>query len=115
MLVIQKLLQARQLHEHLFTDGAYEPLQVRGRFQGHCVSFERTGAGRSILVLVPRLASRVGITPIGDAWGDTHVLPVTVPRQWVDVFTGARHEGAGELSLAQVLKDLPFTVLFSET
>ena len=115
LFVIRSLLELRRQHPHLFNDGEYIPATVSGALAAHCIAFERRHEGISLLVLVPRLCSKLGPLPLGEAWTDAQVQPATVPSQgWRDHFTGALHPSAPELSLSSVFRDLPFAVLISE-
>jgi (1->4)-alpha-D-glucan 1-alpha-D-glucosylmutase len=115
LFVIRALLDLRRRQPQLFSEGEYVPVTVEGGFAEHCLAFERRHQGRSLLVLVPRLASKVGASPVGDAWADARVIPATRPNKgWRDVFTGATHLPGPDLALASVLTELPLAVLIDE-
>jgi (1->4)-alpha-D-glucan 1-alpha-D-glucosylmutase len=68
-----KLLRFRNSHADLFRRGNYLPLQTTGAFAESCVSFAREHDGKWIVVVAPRLSSRVGFPVTGDRWNDTAV------------------------------------------
>src|SRR5205814_3660619 len=73
MFLTQRLLRFRHEHADLFRRGNYLPLPARGTFADCCVSFGRELDGEWIMVIAPRLSSRVGFPPIGGKWKDTTV------------------------------------------
>jgi len=105
-----RLLVFRREHAALFKDGSYVPLSPSGQFADCCIAFAREWEEKKIVVLAPRLSSRVGFPPIGAAWGDTVVqLPISFGTR-CDLFTGRVAEG-GPLRLAEAFARLPFAVL----
>jgi len=113
----------RRRLEPLFVRGVYQPLLARGARASHVVAFARRYAGRVVVVVVPRLITRLTSDtrplPLGPAaWPDT---TLEIPRALVgaapfrDVFTGrprsaqVRHASA-TLALADVLADFPVAV-----
>ena len=65
-----------------------EPLSLTGEFADCCVAFAREPGGQTIVVLAPRLSSRVGFPPIGEAWRDTAVQLPNGFGDGRDLFTG---------------------------
>jgi (1->4)-alpha-D-glucan 1-alpha-D-glucosylmutase len=114
LFLTQRLLVFRQENPELFLCGSYEPLAVSGSFAGSCIAFARVWQEKRILVLAPRLTSRVGFPPIAEAWGDTTVqLPEKSPPLR-DLFTGDIIAATDKLSLAQTFARLPFSLLNEE-
>ena len=110
----QRLLLFRRNHLELFRSGSYLPLSVAGTFAECCVGFARKHEDRFILVLAPRLTSRIGFPPLGDRWGDTSVqLPEGFENKIAhDIFTSeVRNLQGSSLALAQIFSTLPFAVL----
>ena len=110
----QRLLLFRRNHLELFQSGSYLPLSVAGTFAECCVGFAREHEDRFILVLAPRLTSRIGFPPLGDRWGDTSVqLPEGFENKIAqDIFTSEVRDLQGSsLALAQIFSTLPFAVL----
>ncbi len=110
----QRLLLFRRNHLELFRSGSYLPLSVAGTFAECCVGFARKHEERFILVLAPRLTSRIGFPLLGDRWGDTSVqLPEGFENKIAhDIFTSEVRDLQGSsLALAQIFSTLPFAVL----
>jgi (1->4)-alpha-D-glucan 1-alpha-D-glucosylmutase len=90
------------------------PIAASGTFGECLVSFARELEGRWIVVIAPRLSSRIGFPPIGELWKDTAIeWPETFPREKVrDIFTGRELKIDGrQLNLAHALASLPFAVI----
>jgi (1->4)-alpha-D-glucan 1-alpha-D-glucosylmutase len=112
MRLTQQLLHLRRENAELFREGNYEPLNFGGAFADCAIGFTRRYGDRAIIVIVPRLSSRVGFPPIGDRWQDTHVvLPSGLPNLR-NVFSDreVRAENS-QLRLAVAMSQLPFAVL----
>ena len=112
LFLIQRLLHFRREHRELFRRGSYQALQVTGEFAESCIAFARALHGQSVIVLAPRLTTRIGWPPLGDAWRDT---AVELPERSVggrELFTGdykAIH-GSG-LRVADAFARLPFAAV----
>ena len=117
--VMQRLLNMRRDRASLFTGGGYVPLQLQGALAGHFVAFGRTRESERAIVIAPRLIQ--SLTPKDGSpprWEDTEVV---LPEQ----LQGASYrsvledreirfsEANSTLALAQLLTDLPMTVLLS--
>jgi (1->4)-alpha-D-glucan 1-alpha-D-glucosylmutase len=114
MFLTERVLRFRREHADLFQSGEYLPVQATGTFAECCISFARQLAGKWIVVIAPRLSSRVGFPPIGEVWKDTGIeLPETLPRENAhDLFICrpiCSHER--QVKLAEVLSVLPFAVI----
>jgi (1->4)-alpha-D-glucan 1-alpha-D-glucosylmutase len=111
MRLTQRLLHLRRENPELFREGIYEPINFGGAFADCAIGFVRRHGDRAIIVIVPRLSSRVGFPPIGDRWQDTHVvLPASISNLR-DVFSDrkVRVENS-QLRLAVAMSQLPFAV-----
>ena len=98
----------------MFREGNYEPINFGGAFADCAIGFVRRDRDRAIIVIVPRLSSRVGFPPIGDRWQDTHVVLPAGISNLRDVFSDrkVRVENS-QLRLAVAMSQLPFAVLQS--
>jgi (1->4)-alpha-D-glucan 1-alpha-D-glucosylmutase len=110
LLITQRLLTLRLRQAALFGNGSYQALVAQGEFANHCIAFARTHQDQTLLIIVPRLGSRVGLPPVGDCWNDTR-LDWQGPVTFTDVFTGATHTFSGSIPLSQALADLPVAAL----
>ncbi|QOX78846.1 malto-oligosyltrehalose synthase [Trichlorobacter lovleyi] len=118
-----KALTFRRANRELFESGRYLPLTVAGVFQEQVCAFERSINNRSILVVVPRLCTRLmsddNRLPLGAAvWQDTRLLlPLdTEASSYRNIFTGEllllnQHEGQLSLNLADILAEFPCALL----
>ena len=111
MRLTQRLLHLRRENPELFREGIYEPINFGGAFADCAIGFVRRHRDRAIIVIVPRLSSRVGFPPIGDRWQDTHVVLPAGLSNLRDVFSDreVRAENS-QLRLAVAMSQLPFAV-----
>jgi (1->4)-alpha-D-glucan 1-alpha-D-glucosylmutase len=114
LFAIRTLLRFRRDNPALFAAGDYVPVSGSGSFAECCVAFERRGGDQTLLVLAPRLTSRVGFPAIGDLWRETKLAPRTTAGLWRDLLTGKRHTASPALSVADLLRDLPIAALLLE-
>jgi (1->4)-alpha-D-glucan 1-alpha-D-glucosylmutase len=89
MFLTQRVLQFRRDHFELFQRGEYLPVTPSGTFAECCISFARQLSDQWIVVIAPRLSSRVGFPPIAESWQDTTVeFPKTLSLEHAhDLFT----------------------------
>jgi (1->4)-alpha-D-glucan 1-alpha-D-glucosylmutase len=123
LFVVARVLALRREEEPLFRTGDYVPLEVRGERAAHLCAFARRAAGRSAVVLAPRLyaalAAAGGGIPLGaPAWGDTLVdlAPLGAAVEWLLPLTGervaARPTPSGPvLAVGDALRSFPVAVL----
>jgi (1->4)-alpha-D-glucan 1-alpha-D-glucosylmutase len=114
MFLTQRVLQFRREHVDLFQRGSYLPLGASGTFAECCISFARELDRRWIVVIAPRLSSRVGVPPVGERWKDTAVeLPDLISLDSVrEIFTGREIGFDGRrLNIAEGLSMLPFAAI----
>jgi (1->4)-alpha-D-glucan 1-alpha-D-glucosylmutase len=114
LFLTQRVLQFRHEHADLFQRSEYLPLKVSGTFAECCVSFVRRRADKWIVVIAPRLSSRVGFPPVGEPWKDTAIeFPRTLSlAQAHDLFTCQTLPVRDrELKIADALSILPFAVI----
>ncbi len=89
-------LRLRRAFPDVFLRGAYLPLEADPPAAPHFVAFARTHGSRAVIVVVPRLVSRLGSTwrdwpALWEGW--TIELPQALSgRNWVNVLTGLRVE-----------------------
>jgi (1->4)-alpha-D-glucan 1-alpha-D-glucosylmutase len=114
LFLTQRLLRFRREHGDLFRHGEYLPLHTSGTFAECCVSFVRRLDDNWIAVIAPRLSSRIGFPPIGEAWQDTEIqLPETFSlKDAHDLFTcqPIRHRKR-QVAVRDVFSVLPFAVI----
>jgi (1->4)-alpha-D-glucan 1-alpha-D-glucosylmutase len=113
LLLTQRLLRFRREHPLLFREGDYLPLAARGEFAESCIAFARQRERESVVVVLPRLSSRVGFPPIGEKWKDTAVeLPETLGLKGsTELFTGREvQDEERDLKLSHAFAVMPFAV-----
>ena len=114
MFLTQRLLHFRREHVNLFRQGNYIPAKASGAFAGCCVSFVRELNRQWLVVIAPRLSSRLGFPPIGDRWQDTLIeIPENLPLDNVrEIFTKREIQPLDrQFKVANVLSILPFAVI----
>lgn len=108
----QRLLHLRRDERELFQAGNYEPVRFDGAFADCAIGFVRRHGERAIVVIVPRLSSRVGFPPVGERWQDTHAILPSGLSDARDIFGDreVRIENL-RLKLSEAMSQLPFAVL----
>jgi (1->4)-alpha-D-glucan 1-alpha-D-glucosylmutase len=112
--VTQRLLHLRRANAELFREGNYEAINFGGAFADCAIGFVRRRRDRAIVVIVPRLSSRVGFPPVGERWQDTHANLASGLSALRDVFSDreVRAENS-QLKLSEAMVQLPFAVFCS--
>ncbi|MFL6568956.1 MAG: malto-oligosyltrehalose synthase, partial [Chthoniobacterales bacterium] len=110
LFLISRLLTFRREHPDLFLKGSYTLLPVTGTHAESCIAFAREHNGERIVVIAPRLSSRVGFPAIAERWQDTSIASPNVTGAR-DLLTG--REINGEIRLSEALVQLPFAVYFT--
>jgi len=114
LFLTQRVLRFRRDQAELFQRGDYIPLHASGTFAECCISFVRRLADKWIVVISPRLSSRVGFPPIGELWKDTVVeLPETLSLEDAHDLFMCRPVPVqnGQVKLSDELSVLPFAVI----
>ncbi|MGH8101992.1 MAG: malto-oligosyltrehalose synthase, partial [Chthoniobacterales bacterium] len=114
MFLIQVALQFRRKNVDLFQRGEYLPLRASGTFAEGCVSFARTLQDQWLVVIAPRLSSRLDFPPVGQLWKDTMVdlPPSLVASRVQEIFAGRELAvQANQIRLNDALSVLPFSAI----
>ena len=114
LFLTRHLLQFRRGHSNLFKRGEYLPLHASGTFAECCVGFVRRLDKNWIAVIAPRLSSRIGFPPIGEAWKNTTVeLPEKLSLKAAhDVFTCQPIRfRKRQIAVRDVISAFPFAVI----
>jgi (1->4)-alpha-D-glucan 1-alpha-D-glucosylmutase len=117
LFLTQNALRCRNEHVDLFQRGNYLPLRASGEFADCCIAFARQLDRRAIVVIVPRLSSRIGFPPIGDRWKDTAIeLPEGFALERLrQVMTGQELSiGDRRIRLADAMSILPFALIANQ-
>jgi (1->4)-alpha-D-glucan 1-alpha-D-glucosylmutase len=108
--IVRLLLQLRQREPRLFQSGIYSSLYATGSRKDCCVAFHRRLEEKSILVIVPRLTTKLGQPGESPDWDDTQLLIDESLPEMQDLFSkGIFKKGADQISLKS-LGELPFAV-----
>jgi (1->4)-alpha-D-glucan 1-alpha-D-glucosylmutase len=113
----QRALHFRKAHVDLFRNGNYLPLRASGTFAENCIAFARQLDRQMVVVIVPRLSSRIGFPPIGERWKDTAIeLPEGFPlERWRDAITGQELWIKNrQIRLADTMSILPFAMIANQ-
>jgi (1->4)-alpha-D-glucan 1-alpha-D-glucosylmutase len=114
MYLTQQALRFRAENVDLFGRGNYVPLRAIGTFADNCIAFARQLDGKWIVVVAPRLSSRVGFPPVGECWRDTAVeLPETMScGQAREILTGrGLPVESRRIQVADAMAALPFAIV----
>ncbi len=114
MFLIQRALQFRRENVDLFQHGEYLALRTSGTFAEGCVSFARKLQDRWLVVIAPRLSSRLDFPPVGQLWKDTMVdLPPSLAASRAqEIFTGRELPiQPNQIRLSDALSILPFSAI----
>jgi (1->4)-alpha-D-glucan 1-alpha-D-glucosylmutase len=114
MFLTQRVLQFRREHVEVFQQSEYLTLTPSGTFAECCVSFGRQLEGQWVVVIAPRLSSRVGFPPVGESWKNTTIeFPETLPLEHAhDLFTCRPVPVQNRrVKLADALSILPFAAI----
>ncbi|HZS17896.1 MAG TPA: malto-oligosyltrehalose synthase [Candidatus Udaeobacter sp.] len=114
MFLTQRILQFRHQHVELFERGEYLPVTAAGTFAESCVSFARHLGDKWIVVIAPRLSSRVGFPPVAQSWLDTTVeIHETLTLKGAHILFTCQPVCVRDrqVKLADALSDLPFAVI----
>jgi (1->4)-alpha-D-glucan 1-alpha-D-glucosylmutase len=117
-----RLLQLRAERPELFREGRYLPLAVSGERQEHVVAYAREHGDEVLVVLAPRLPTRLspqpGTLPLGaDVWGSTavdlsSVLATGAPWRCVDAVSAqAVPLSGGSVRMADAFSVFPASAL----
>lgn len=105
----RQLLKLRTEHASVFTDGDYQPLQVRGPHRDHVIAFARRHGREAAIVAVAK--SFAAFTQGGRAWPAAGAFEAAID---INGYTVAGGSG-GELPLAMLFEQLPVAVLKAES
>jgi (1->4)-alpha-D-glucan 1-alpha-D-glucosylmutase len=103
-------------------EAPYLPLEVRGEKAHHIVAFARHDHAAWVVTVAARLYASLGLVagqlPVGDVWGDTHIVwpeaaggtPAAPSLEDAISKRRLRPEG-GRMQVAALLHDFPVAVL----
>ena len=106
------LLKLRRQHERLFSDGTYEPLEIKGQFSEHAIAYQRRLGQEVAVFVVPRIASKLlGVNEIRfreKVWSDTHVVLEGLETSLAGIFSTHTVNRGDPLVLNDTFRLVPF-------
>ncbi|KPW39226.1 Maltooligosyl trehalose synthase [Pseudomonas amygdali pv. mellea] len=116
--LIAKVLNLRAEHPTLFSEGRYQPLEIKGSHAGHVMAFARETQGVRAIIVVPRTSSELlgtAQTPLINAanWGDTRImLPFADSgSDWKGLFSDGVATHVREIPLSAALERFSVNLL----
>ncbi|MFW6117580.1 MAG: malto-oligosyltrehalose synthase, partial [Thermoproteota archaeon] len=117
LFLILLTLKTREEKPKLFQKGSYIPLEVKGEFKGHIISFAREYRENWAITIVPRFLTKVvenDEIPIGKVWKDTEILlPEKAPKFWKNKITEDVVKSKGALPVRRLLQEFPVALLIN--
>lgn len=122
MFLIWRALQTRKRKKQLFQAGAYERVEVCGRFQDHIIAFQRREGSSRAITVAPRFLTALvseGGYPLGrETWQDTAIkVPGKIHEnraEWHEMLTDCTLQGGDLLMVGDILREFPAGLLLSE-
>jgi (1->4)-alpha-D-glucan 1-alpha-D-glucosylmutase len=93
----------------VFTDGDYEPLEVTGPHAAHIIAFARRHQRDAAIVVIPRAFSEA--TQGGRHWPEATAFDATVIAPGYLVEGSAQKNGAIQLSVAKLFRQIPMAIV----
>ena len=114
--LVNKLLNERKHLPELFAQGAYIPLEVKGKYKEHMLAFARRHTECWYITAVPLQLAELCKKQKKDIpeldWKDTHVvLPDEAPEEWVNIVTETKGKQENGILVKGIFKPLPFALL----
>ncbi len=118
LFLIHRGLHARREDRDLFEKGDYLPASATGSRAQHIIAFFRRWEDDYALTVAPRFLTSLikpDEAPTGRrVWEDTRVsLPAHAPSEWRDVITGNVLRARTELSVGDILREFPVSILIT--
>ncbi|MDD4939241.1 MAG: malto-oligosyltrehalose synthase [Candidatus Omnitrophica bacterium] len=116
LFLIYRLLNARRKRADIFLNGAYTPLNTKGKFAENIIAYMRSSGSGRVLVAVPRFLSAVvkeDKLPLGEpAWQETSIiLPKDAAGRYEDAISENSIICSGELKAGDAFRYFPACVL----
>jgi (1->4)-alpha-D-glucan 1-alpha-D-glucosylmutase len=105
----RELLKRRTEMAAVFTDGDYEPLEVTGPHAEHIIAFARRHQRDAAIVVIARGFAEA--TQSGRHWPEAAAFDATVIAPGYLVEGAAQKNGASELSVTGLFKELPMAIV----
>ena len=110
LFVTTRLLKLRRREPELFQSGSYASVYANGPASNSCVSFLRRHQAKRVLVVVPRLTTRLGKPDSLLDWKDSQLLIEESIPDMEDLFLPRKLEAGSETIPLKSLASFPFAV-----
>ena len=112
LFVTARVLELRRRQPELFAHGAYRPLAVSGRRQGHVFAFARELGSQCAVTIVSRLTRSIDASRWPDWWADTAVMlpPELHGRCWRSQLGGGDLAVSDSVHVVSAFGKLPMLV-----
>jgi (1->4)-alpha-D-glucan 1-alpha-D-glucosylmutase len=112
LLVTWRMLRFRRNDPRLFTQGEYIPINVTSK-ETEAIAYARRLEEKEIVVVAPMgIANRyINRNNLVKKWTGSIELPVSMPGQWRNIFTGESFITGGQLALQEIFQTFPVAVL----
>lgn len=111
LLVTWKLLLFRKNNPKLFTQGEYLPLTITSK-EVEAIAYARLYEEKQVVVIAPLgIVNRFSNRTVVKKYTGSVELPVSIPGQWKNVFTGESFITGGQLALQDIFQSFPVAVL----
>jgi (1->4)-alpha-D-glucan 1-alpha-D-glucosylmutase len=110
LFVITRLLRLRRREPELFQKGSYASVYANGLASNSCVSFFRRHEEKRVLVVVPRLTTRLGEPSTPLDWKDSQLLIDESIPDMGDLFVERKLNGGSDTIPLKSLGNFPFAV-----
>ena len=111
-----QLMQLRKQHNDLFTEGAYQPLKVKGKYKENILAFARRNKKEIVFVIVSLHLAGICTSQKKQwqqlDWADTAiVLPENIHPEGTSLLNAARMQLKGRITAQDLFNDMPFAVI----
>jgi len=104
----QLLLQERKANPHLFAEGKYTPLKVKGKYADNVFAFARSYKLTWYITVVPLNLSGISISD----WEDTRIIiPEDAPEKFENLVSKTSGKHQQELLVKDLFTTIPFAFL----
>ncbi|MBV8585215.1 MAG: malto-oligosyltrehalose synthase [Verrucomicrobia bacterium] len=108
--VIHRLLRLRRAHPDFFASGSYSSIYASGQKAECVIAFLRQFEKQTLLVILPRLTTKLAQTGQAFDWEDTHLVIDDRLPHLADLFSNRKLEAKSETLALADLGSIPFAV-----
>ncbi len=111
LLLTHLLLNERKNQPELFLKGDYIPVEVKGKYKDHIISFARMYENKWFICVLPLITAGLSDKPEGEylseiSWDDTRMLwPRGAPSQWQSILNQKTLDSKNPLFVASIFEN----------